>query len=242
MMNYSDITFKDKNPIKRWLQNRRLITAVDLAKRLPAPKVILDFGSGNGELCKLIAVQFPAAKIICYEPTPNLLAEAKENLADLAQVEFRSDLKAIAQSSIDIVFCLEVFEHLPPLETAQALSQIDILLHDNGSSIIGVPVEIGFPALYKGVFRMSRRLGEFDASLKNVLSATFGILPKQRPVSIITPKFSYHFYHLGFDYRDLRMQLSQKFSLQKITSSPFSILGLWINPEAYFVVKKKALR
>ncbi|WP_347888327.1 class I SAM-dependent methyltransferase [Nitrosomonas europaea] len=133
------------------------------------PHCILDFGAGNGELCKLIALQFPKAKIVCYEPTPSLMAEAKENLADLPQISFCSDLEKISDGSVELIFCLEVFEHLPEKETKDALGQFDRLLTDNGNAVIGVPVEIGIPALYKGIFRMSRRFNTFDASIKNVL-------------------------------------------------------------------------
>jgi hypothetical protein len=53
-MAYSDITFNDKNVIKRWLQQRRLVVATRLAARLLEPQVILDFGAGNGELCNIL--------------------------------------------------------------------------------------------------------------------------------------------------------------------------------------------
>ena len=77
-MAYSDITFKDKNPIKRWLQQHRLAAAIRIADGKFHPECVLDFGAGNGELCKLIALQFPKAKIICYEKTQSLMDEAKE--------------------------------------------------------------------------------------------------------------------------------------------------------------------
>jgi predicted SAM-dependent methyltransferase len=75
-----------------------------------------------------------------------------ENLADLPQVEFCSDVTSIVQCSVDILFCLEVFEHLPAMETENALQQIERVMNSDGKVIIGVPVEIGFPALYKGGF------------------------------------------------------------------------------------------
>lgn len=238
-MKYSDITFKDKNPIKRWLQQQRLVAAIRLTEKTTHPQVILDFGSGNGELCKLIASEFPTTKIICYEPTPSLRAEAMENLVDFPQIEFCSDVTTIAQCSVDILFCLEVFEHLPETETENALKQIDFVMSSAGSAIIGVPVEIGLPALYKGIFRMSRRFGTFDATPKNVLLSLFGFPPKDRPASDITIGFPFYQDHMGFDYRHLRTLLCQQFQLQQVTSSPFSILGSWINPEVYLVVKKK---
>ena len=56
-MNYADITFKDPNFVKRWLQYSRLKTAIHLSDNylnLTEKYSICDFGSGDGELCKLI--------------------------------------------------------------------------------------------------------------------------------------------------------------------------------------------
>jgi len=237
-MAYSDITFKDKNPIKRWLQQRRLVAATRIADERFNPECVLDFGAGNGELCKLIALQFPKAKIICYEPTPSLMDEAKENLADLPQVHFCTDIEKIADGSVELIFCLEVFEHLPKAETKDTIGQFNRLLISDGAAVIGVPIEIGIPALYKGIFRMSRRFGAFDASIKNVLLAAFYLPPKERPVSEIAPGFAFHHEHMGFDYRNLQALLHARFRLQKVTTSPFSIFGLWLNPEANFLVQK----
>ena len=237
-MAYSDITFQDRNPIKRWLQSRRLVVASRITNGRVNPQCVLDFGAGNGELCKLIVLQFPKAKIICYEPTPSLMAEAKENLADLPQIHFCTDLAKIADASVDLIFCLEVFEHLPEKETKDALGQFNRLLSSNGYAVIGVPIEIGIPALYKGIFRMSRRFGAFDASIKNVLLAALCAPPKKRPVSEIAPGFAFHYEHMGFDYRKLQALLYAQFRLQKVTTSPFSIFGLWLNPEANFLVQK----
>jgi 2-polyprenyl-3-methyl-5-hydroxy-6-metoxy-1,4-benzoquinol methylase len=237
-MSYADITFDDKNSIKRWLQRRRLVVATRIVDKILNPKCVLDFGAGNGELCKLIALQFPNAKIICYEPVPSLMKEAKANLTNLPQVHFCSDVAEIPDGSIELLFCLEVLEHLPKAETDDAIRSFNRMLSGDGSAVIGVPVEIGVPALYKGVFRMSRRFGEFDASIKNTLLATLCVPPKERPVREIAPGFSYHHDHMGFDYRNLRNLLRARFKLQKLTTSPFSLFGPWLNPEANFLVQK----
>ncbi|PZN82796.1 MAG: class I SAM-dependent methyltransferase [Candidatus Methylumidiphilus alinenensis] len=237
-MNYSTITLKDKNPIKRWLQRRRLVDATRIANGIFNPQCVLDFGAGSGELCKLIALQFPKAKIVCYEPAPSLMAEAKENLAELSQIDFCTDIAKIADGSVDIIFCLEVFEHLPNAELTDALGQFNRLLNSDGSAVIGVPIEIGIPALYKGVFRMSRRFGAFDASIKNVLLATLGFPPNERPISEIAPGVAFYYEHMGFDYRHLQALLHTQFNLKKVTTSPFSIFGLWLNSELYFLIQK----
>jgi hypothetical protein len=112
-------------------------------------------------------------------------------------------------------------------------------LQDSGIAIIGVPVEIYLPALYKGIFRMARRFGDFDATPANILQAAVGFPPKHRPVREITMGWSYYFHHLGFDYRRFRKLLeSRGFVIVKQSASPVPVLGAWINPEIYFIVRK----
>src|SRR5215831_799502 len=149
-MSYAEITFKDKNPIKRWIHRQRLLSAIKLCRRLSQPiGAICDFGAGNGELCKLAAASYPEARIICYEPAPSLLAEARANLSNVSNVELCQDIGTVSPGTLDVVFCLEVFEHLPPEETTDALRTIFGLLKPEGTAVVGVPVEVGFPALYK---------------------------------------------------------------------------------------------
>ena len=140
--------------------------------------------------------------------------------------------------SVDLVFSLEVFEHLPHKETSSALQNIHALLKSNGQLIIGVPVEIGIPALYKGSFRMVRRYGAFDANVKNVFLSLIGNPPENRPAREITPGFNYHFEHVGFDHRRLIETLKDYFMKVSVTSSPFPLIGAWLMPEVYFTIEK----
>ena len=111
---------------------------------------VYHFGAGNGELCKWLAGRFTESRIICYEPHPGLLQQAREKLAAFRSIEFAGSLSELPDQAADLVFCLEVFEHLPPTESEQAISSIIALLGEGGHAIIGVPVEVGFPALLKG--------------------------------------------------------------------------------------------
>jgi len=238
-MAYADITFNDKNRIKRWLQKERLITALKTVENTEEMSVVCDFGAGNGELCKSLSFRFPNAKVICYEPDPSLMEEAKENLKDLNKVLFVSDVKALESGTVDLIFSLEVFEHLPPKETSDALQMINSLLAEKGKLVIGVPVETGMPALYKGMFRIFRRYGSFDATFKNVFLSLIGRPPKKRPTAEIVPGFSYYHEHLGFNWRNLLKTLQSKFENPSITFSPCSLPLLnWFMPEVYFVIKK----
>jgi SAM-dependent methyltransferase len=207
-----------------------------------SPRAICDFGAGNGELCKLLAEQYEDAQLICYEPTPQLLIEARQNLSRVTNVELHQDTRSIPPETLDLLFCLEVFEHLPTEETVAAMQTILRLLRPGGIVIIGVPVEIGLPALYKGLFRMSRRYGAFDANLKNVTLASLGHPPRDRPISEIAPGLRFHFHHTGFDFRRLKETVGRHFRLCAESASPFPLLGARLMPEIYFVAKRASPR
>lgn len=239
-MSYAAITFRDRNPVKRWLQRQRLVSALAaVGKQTPTPAVICDFGAGNGELCKVLVKHYPQAGIICYEPAADLLAEAKENLRGLPGISFYRSISGLGNGSCDAVFALEVFEHLPPPETQAALQTIYTLLRPKGRLVVGVPVEVGIPAIYKGLFRMARRYGAFDADIRNVLLSFAGNPPRNRPQGEIAPGFNYYFEHVGFDYRGFGRALESCFKRLGITASPFSILGPRLMPEVCFTVEKE---
>ena len=75
-MSYAKKTFEDSNRIKRFFQNSRLEDAIRLAPGRDDPDLIIDFGAGNGELCKRLSVRFPNSGILCYEPHPELQDQA----------------------------------------------------------------------------------------------------------------------------------------------------------------------
>ncbi len=243
-MSYTEITFQDKNPLKRWLQRQRLLLAVELLGS-PAvfPGLICDFGAGSGELCKLLRDRYCDSGIICYEPAQNLLEEARQNLARTPGVSFAETISPAWNDAVDVVFCLEVLEHLPPAETENAICAIFQILKPGGKLIVGVPVEVGIPALYKGFYRMAQRFVRSDADLKNVnlkntMLSFLGFASRNRTVHEIVPGLNFYFEHTGFDYRVLKGSIEQFFYLVKVARCPFPFLGSWFMPEIYFVAEK----
>ncbi|MCC2972289.1 methyltransferase domain-containing protein [Massilia sp. IC2-476] len=240
-MSYTEGVFRDRNPIKRWLQQQRLHSAIGFAQTArESVRCVLDFGAGSGELCKYLVHEYPNATIICYEPCSDLLEEAKIELKGLPRVEFHASFNTIPQGQVDLLFCLEVFEHIPLSMRARSLGEVGALLREDGEAVFGVPVEVGLPALYKGMFRMSRRYGAYDAKPMHVLKATLGMPPKDRPIGYLPPDVEVHNEHMGFDHRVFRKALGEQFALTKASASPFPLLGTAICPEAYFVVRKRA--
>lgn len=240
-VSYTEGVFRDKNPIKRWLQRQRLHSALGFTQKArEAVGCVLDFGAGSGELCKHLVHAYPNATIICYEPCSDLLEEARRELAGLPRIAFYASFDALPKECADVLFCLEVFEHIPLSMRARSLGEVDALLKADAEVVFGVPVEVGLPALYKGMFRMSRRYGAFDARPKNVLLAALGLPPKDRPVGLLPPDVQVHNEHMGFDHRVFRSAIAEKFALVTASASPFPVLGTVLNPEAYFVVRKRA--
>ena len=99
-------------------------------------------------------------------------------------------------------------------------------------------MEVFAPALIKGAFRMTRRPGAFDAKPWTILRAALGSPPRTRPVSEIASGLPYHFHHLGFDHRQLRRQLEERFRVEQVACSPAPLLGTLLNSEMYFLVRK----
>ncbi len=235
---YADYTLGDPNALKRWVHRRRLAVAIDLAGELAPGATVLDFGAGDGETCKWLARRHPRAQLVCYEPAPALRRQAADNLHELPGVRLLGEIDAVADGSIDCLLCLEVLEHLPPPETDAALAQIGRVLRPGGRAVIGVPVEVGPPALYKGLFRMARHYGTYDARALNVLACLFGRPPADRPIEEIGPGLRFHFFHTGFDHRRLAAPLASRFTIERRCACPLAPLGTALNPEVYFVVRK----
>ncbi len=232
-MAYADLTTNDPHHLKRWVHRRRLASALSLVE----PRgTVLDFGGGNGELCKHLATT-PEIKVICYEPSSQLYAEAAANLSN-SNVLLIRNLDGVPKRSVDLVYCNEVFEHLPEKESVEACLRIRQLLRPNGLAVVGVPIEIGPVALFKGLFRMTRRYGSHDAIIGHVLLATLG-RPPARLLSVVEPGLPYFFHHLGFDHRKLATLLSKHFVIEKVVCSPFHRLGPWANSEMYFKAKAR---
>ncbi len=236
MIRYSDITINDRNPIKRKLQRTRLRHSLKILQSLSADAVvkILDFGAGDATLAKYVSEILPKAKIFCYEPSPDLLEQAKENPLLPPEIRITGNLSDLPARQFDYIFCLEVLEHLPENLIPHTLEQIRLLLHANGALVFSVPNEIYLAALMKGLFRLTRRWGDIDARPLNILKAILGRSITPRPVSEISKGVPYIFRHIGFDYRRLQKTIQEKFELLSGYGSPLPSLPLFFNFEIYW--------
>lgn len=239
-INYSSLTIKDRNPLKRALQNKRLEHGLRELKSLAGNYRgrILDFGAGDGELSRRIARLLPDSEVVCYEPSKNLRKQAEENVSGIGQVKVEGSLNDYPSASFDYILCLEVFEHLPVETAEKEFDRIKKLAKPGATIIIGVPNEIFLAALFKGILRLKRRYGQDDARIGNILKAFAGFPPRERPV-VQFDNMPYFLRHVGFDHRKFKKQLQRHFLILKSYGSPGVFFPLFANLEIYFVCKRK---
>ena len=84
---------------------------------------------------------------------------------------------------------------------------------------------------------MTRRYGAHDARFGNVLRAAIGRPPAGRPVRRISRGLPYHFHHLGFDHRKLRVLIRGTFDPVREFGSP--VTSELIGTEVYLVARKR---
>lgn len=240
-MNYSELTFKDRNPVKRYLQRQRL---KEVAKKLTqtfdaqSHLHILDFGCGNAELYKYLKESFPHFSYIGYDPSEKYIAEAKTNVSLTTQDTLTFDKKEVLFQHYDLIFCLEVLEHLPEEVMCIELDTLQQLLSPKGILVIAVPNELYLVALVRGLFRMTRRWGAYDATPQNVLLSTLGIPPTDRHKTL-NKAGNYIWAHMGFDYRVLTKTLQKYFQVSAPFGSPFPHFPLFINTEVNLFCRQK---
>lgn len=239
-INYANLTINHRNPIKRMLQSHRLDHGLLELQRLgnDFQGQVLDFGSGDGELCRRLNATSQPAEIVCYEPAENLREQAEKNLAGIKNVRIIGDVSAYPDKSFDFIFCLEVFEHLPEKETLQALTDIHRLAKEDATIVIGVPNELFLAALLKGAFRLKQRYGSEDARFGNIFRAFLGFPPRNRPV-IQFGDMPYILRHIGFNHRQFKKTLSRFFHIRKLYGSPNLRLPIFANFEVYFVCQAR---
>jgi 2-polyprenyl-3-methyl-5-hydroxy-6-metoxy-1,4-benzoquinol methylase len=221
-VDYSKNTVNSRNLVKRWLHRSRLDASVKLLD-LPARSRVLDYGCGSGELSRRISKRFPQAQIVAFDPADDLFSQARHKLADRPNVLVTRDLDMLP-GTFDRVACLEVLEHLPPVELEAALLDIRVAVADDGLCLFTFPIEHGAMSLAKNVYRITTG-GDPYPSLTSTARAFFGLpVPRQESANLNDCRYIYS--HLGFDCRAMLATIGNVFAIEDVHVLPLGTVTL----------------
>jgi SAM-dependent methyltransferase len=135
---YAELQAKQKSASSRQASIRRLQRL--LAPHLPAERLAaLDLGAGQGELVEaLLHMGFAQASGVELSPSQVQLAHL-HGCQLVRQGDGAQALSALPATSLDLVCCFDVFEHLPHDACAQWFAQIQRVLKPGGRLIGHVP-------------------------------------------------------------------------------------------------------
>ena len=232
-----------------WSHRQRFETALRLAKKIGGKK-ILDYGCGDGTLLALLeSSDLAFEEAVGAELTNEMAVDCKQRLGtprvDFCQIAELDTSRF--RERYDVVFCLEVLEHVIELEPV--LNVLYAVLAPGGTLVISVPVETGLPLVVKQSLRRVagwRGIGDYKYNSRYTLSelcrSVFAFSDRQhinRPV-YTSGTLQFHD-HKGFNWRSLRGVLQQHLELEQTVTSPISTLPPSFASQAWFITKKKAM-
>ncbi len=127
---------------------------------------------------------------------------------------------------VDLCLCLETIEHIPPELVKGYLKRLFESVKKDGALRVTVPNEKGIVFLAKYLAKKLFLGGSDPYDLFEVMNAALGRMSRVRRHE-----------HKGFDWEQLREQLSEFFVITQAQGVQFSWLPVWANPQVGFVLK-----
>jgi 2-polyprenyl-3-methyl-5-hydroxy-6-metoxy-1,4-benzoquinol methylase len=228
LMTYSHLTIDSDSAIKRFSHRKRFSLARQLLA-VSAGHRVLDYGAGDGYFLRFVRSSQPAAMMVAYDPSQEMLSQIRGADSPRAIDKAVSDVSSMEDHSFDRIACLEVLEHLTEKEQVDTLRQIRRLLADDGLLLVSVPIEIGPSAIAKNVARLIARHPHPGASLLNLIRSAFGMAVARDAARLS---------HIGFDHRDLKRLFPRcGLEIEATVCSPWPLLGSLLNSQIFFVLR-----
>jgi len=232
-----------------WSHRSRYEVGLQLASQF-AGKQILDYGCGDGSfLTMLMSRPECPSHAVGAEIHEELVKDCSLRLAGQTGLSFiHNDELDMPQhqGAYDAVICMEVLEHV--LDVRPLLDRFALLLSPSGKLIISVPVETGLPLLVKQAVRRVagwRGIGDYPGispySFRELWSGVVASAKRQhiiRPVHRNADGSGFHD-HKGFNWMVLRETVVQTFEIEKILSSPLTLLTPHFASQVWFQLRKK---
>ena len=230
---YNKLTVGNKSKLKRFSHKKRFDVALELTGPVNCKK-ILDYGTGGGYFLQKLIRETTSCVVVGYEPVDTMFEELitnlQEEIAD-EYVDIVTEQDKLPRRYFDIVFCLELLEHLSEENQKLTINSLKELVVNDGIFVISVPIESGLASLMKNIVRLSIGGTHKGTSVNTILKSIFS-LPINREES------SYISSHLGFYYKDLERKFGDYgLVIVKKMYSPFNILKGTLNSQVIYAMK-----
>jgi ubiquinone/menaquinone biosynthesis C-methylase UbiE len=203
---------------------RRFDQALNEAKPDDADDVLI-IGGGTGVFALSIGQIVNSVHLtdIPREDPPFATAQklfAQSNIDDSSISYVSADATELPypDDEFDILFALDVLEHIPNED--EAVAEMGRVIKRSGMSVVSAPIEIGLPLLVRETYRFIDGRRRHTQSFRELLSGIIGDPTVESPG-----------YHRGYDYRSTINRLQSNFDDVSVNYCPLPPLK-WINPTA----------
>ncbi len=191
--------------------------------------LILDFGTGDGEVFKYYLEGNPSNKFYGYDISSEMINQASTELKK--KVYFTNNINDISLNKYHFISCLETLEHINEADVMKVLKLLSSLLAKNGKLLISVPVEIGPTSLFKQIVRNLSGQKEIGSNLRTIFLSLFF------RTEFINRNKKYPG-HLGFNFFKLKKSFkSADLRIIKTIYSPFPFLNFLFNSQVFFLIE-----
>lgn len=184
--NFED-KYNTKNPISKFLVRNFLKTLKELLPKEDFSETIVELGTGEGQLIKIIRKQFPKSKICGSDISEEIIKEAARNLKGKNIILSTEDIHKLSykSKSFDLIICCEVLEHVD--NPKKALKEIKRV--SRGKVLLSVPLEPLWRALNITRGKYLESLGNTPGHLNHYMPWQFDKLINESGFKIISKKY-----------------------------------------------------
>jgi SAM-dependent methyltransferase len=242
---YAQKQIASRSRLIAWSHQGRFRTALRLARDLGGER-LLDYGCGDGTFLGMLAARPDSPLLAMGAELHQSIVEdcrARFRACERLRFELCTDLESADSGSFDVIFCMEVLEHIP--EPGPLLDVFDRLLAPSGVVVISVPIEIGLPVVVKQMVRTVagwRGIGHYPGTTpctgRELVRSVFAgeQTHLERPLHRHGNGQPFHD-HKGFNWRRLRRLVRERFDLIREDTSPVGWLGPQLGTQRWFVAK-----
>ncbi|WP_244815964.1 bifunctional 2-polyprenyl-6-hydroxyphenol methylase/3-demethylubiquinol 3-O-methyltransferase UbiG [Caballeronia sp. Lep1P3] len=223
-ISYEEQTVNSGNPLARFAHRSRMSMAIELVTGLCARRgTVADFGAGPGLFLHALGQARPDITLIGHDM---FMASA------FPEIKYAESLGSVAAKSVDVLTAFEVCEHLYDNELDALLDDAARILKPGGALVISVPIMYGLavgPKVSNAMIRSRTLKSEYSAT--ELLKAMAGIRVSRPP----NPRTT----HKGFDFRELRDTVRERFDIDAEKMSPVPHAPWWMSSQYFMVCRAR---